>query len=165
MRENIRKGLLYFEWVSAGTLLIALTTAVFLQVFSRYLFHLSLSWPEELARFCFVWASLMGASIAAEKKKLHDIDLGYNLLPDSVKPFVSLAAHLMVCMLLIVLLVYGIELTQLVHTQESPAMEIRMSYVYSAIPVCASLMLISYLFETWDRFFELPFFSDGGART
>ena len=71
--------------------------------------------------------------------------------------------HLLVCLLLIVLVVYGIELTGMVHAQESPAMEIRMSYVYSAIPVSASLMLISYLFETWDRFFELPFFSGKGS--
>ena len=165
MRENIRKYLLYIEWATAGALLIALTTAVFLQVFSRYIFHFSLSWPEELARFCFVWASLMGAAIAAEKKKLHDIDLGYNLLADTVKPFVSLASHLLICLLLIVLLIYGIELTQMVHAQESPAMEIRMSYVYSAIPVSASLMLISYLFETWDRFFELPLFTDREKRS
>ena len=163
MRESIRKWILYFEWASAGALLIALTTAVFLQVFSRYLFHLSLSWPEELARFCFVWASLMGATIAAEKKKLHDIDIGYNILPDTVKPFVSLAAHLLICLLLIVLVVYGIELTAMVHAQQSPAMEIRMSYVYSAIPFSAGLMLISYLFETWDRFFELPLFGDKGS--
>lgn len=162
MRENIRKCLFYIEWFLAGSLLIALTSAVFLQVFSRYIFHFSFSWPEELARFCFVWASLMGAAIAAEKKKLHDIDIGYNLLSDAVKPFVSLAAHLLICLLLIVLLIYGIELTQMVHAQESPAMEIRMSYVYSAIPVSASLMLISYLFETWDRFFELPFFNVKG---
>ena len=159
MRETIRKYLLYFEWASAGSLLIVLTCMVFLQVFSRYLFEISLSWPEEMARFCFVWCSLLGASIAAEKKKFHDIDLGFNLFPESIKPCIELLTHLLICMLLLVLLVYGLKLTGMVHSQESPAMEIRMSYVYSAIPVTAALMLITYSFETWDRFFELPIFS------
>ena len=139
--------------------MIVLTCMVFLQVFSRYLFEISLSWPEEMARFCFVWSSLLGASIAAEKKKLHDIDLGFNLLPDSIKPFVELLTHLLICVFLLILMVYGLKLTGMVHPQESPAMEIRMSYVYSAIPVTAALMFITYSFETWDRFFELPTFS------
>lgn len=158
MREIIRKYLLYLEWASAGCLLIIFTCAVFLQVFSRYLFEMSLSWPEELARYCFVWGSLLGAAIAAEQRKLHDIDLGFNLLPEALKPFVSLAAHLAVLVLLGVLLIYGIQLTELVNAQESPAMEIRMSYVYAAIPSAAAMMLITYLFETWDRFRELPIF-------
>lgn len=158
MRESIRKYMLYFEWASAGALLLILTCAVFLQVFSRYLFHISFSWPEELARFCFVWASLMGAAIAAEKRTLHDIDLIFNYFPETVKPFVNLLAHVLVCVMLLVLMVYGSELTVMVHTQESPAMEIRMSYVYSAIPVASTLMLITYLYETWDRILELPVF-------
>ena len=159
MRETIRKYMLYFEWASAGSLLTLLTCLVFIQVFSRYLFEISLSWPEELARYCFVWSSLLGAAIAAEKRKLHDIDLGFNKLPEGVKPFVEFVTHVLVCALLLVLLIYGIKLTAMVHSQESPAMEIRMSYVYSAIPVSAALMLITYTFETWDRFFELPIFS------
>ena len=152
----IRKGLLILEWALSSTFLTVMTICVFLQVFTRYIFQFSFSWPEELARFCFIWGSMTGACIALERKKLHDIDLVFNQVPDRFKPMVSLIAHLLVCCILGVLVVYGIKLTALVHLQTSPAMEIRMSYVYAAVPSASAMMLMSYILETIDRFSELP---------
>ena len=153
--ERIQKTLLYVAWTLAGTFLIVMTLSVFLQVFTRYIFHFSYSWPEELARFCFIWTSLCGAHIALERKKLHDIDIVFNHFPDSIKPFISIFSHILVCIILIVLVIYGIQLTSLVHPQQSPAMEIRMSYVYFAVPFASGLMLISYVCETIYRFKDL----------
>ena len=159
LEEKIRKILLVVLWSLAGIFLIVMTFCVFLQVFTRYIFEFSFSWPEELARFCFIWASLMGACLALEQKKLHDIDIVFNVLPDGLKPVVALCAHLLVCVILGVLVIYGSKLTALVHLQTSPAMEIRMSYIYSAIPFASGMMLISYTFETIARIKELPVFS------
>ncbi len=158
MVEKIRKGLLYTEWTLAGMFLSIMTFCVFLEVLARYVFHLSLSWPEEVARFTFIWTSLLGASIALERKKLHDIDIVFDRLPGGMRPFVALGVNLLVIGILVVFVVYGAELTAVVHLQVSPAMEIRMSYVYSAVPFATSLMLISQIFNTIETFFELPFF-------
>ena len=155
--EKIRRVILILLWTLSGTFLVIMTSCVFLQVFTRYIFHISLSWPEELARFCFIWTSLLGASLALEQKKLHDIDIVFNRLPVAVRPVVSLAAHLLVCVVLTVLLFYGMKLTAMVHPQTSPAMEIRMSYVYFAVPFAAGIMLISYIFETIHRILELSY--------
>jgi len=159
LEEKIRKFLLILLWTLAGTFLVVMTFCVFLQVFTRYIFHFSYSWPEELARFCFIWTSLLGACLALEQKKLHDIDIIFNKFPEALKPYVALGAHLLVCVILAVLVIYGVKLTALVHPQESPAMELRMSYVYSAVPFASGMMLISYIFETIKRIKELPFFS------
>ena len=153
--DRIRKILLVLLWFLAGAFLLTMTFCVFLQVLTRYVFHFAYSWPEELARFCFIWASLLGAGLALEQKKLHDIDFVFNRFPEAFKPFVAIVAHLLVCAILTVLLVYGIKLAILVDMQVSPAMEIRMSFVYSAIPFTAGLMLISYIFETIARVKEL----------
>ncbi len=158
MAEKIRKGLLYLEWTLAGTFLFIMTFSVFLEVLARYVLHLSLSWPEEVARFSFIWTSLLGASIAMERKKLHDIDIVFEYLPDGMKPFIAFLVHLLVIGILFVFVLYGAKLTALVHLQVSPAMEIRMSYVYSAIPFASGLMLISQGFNTVETFFQLPFF-------
>ncbi len=40
--------------------LAAMAIIVFLQVIFRYLLHLPLFWTEEFARYCLVWASLLG---------------------------------------------------------------------------------------------------------
>jgi TRAP-type C4-dicarboxylate transport system permease small subunit len=158
MKERIRKGLLYVEWTLAGAFLSIMTFSVFLEVLARYVLHLSLSWPEEVARFSFIWLSLLGASIALERKKLHDIDIVFDRLPGGLRPFITFAVNLLVIGILIVFVVYGAKLTALVHLQVSPAMEIRMSYVYSAIPFATGLMLISQAFNTIETFFQLPFF-------
>jgi TRAP-type C4-dicarboxylate transport system permease small subunit len=158
LEERIRKVLLILLWFLAGAFLMTMTFCVFLQVLTRYVFHFAYSWPEELARFCFIWASLSGAGLALEQKKLHDIDIVFNRFPNAFKPIVAIVAHLLVCVILTVLLVFGIKLAALVHMQVSPAMEVRMSYVYSAIPFTAGLMLISYIFETIARVKELSSF-------
>lgn len=161
MAEKIRKGLLYVEWTLAGAFLSIMTFSVFLEVLARYVLHLSLSWPEEVARFSFIWTSLLGASIAMERKKLHDIDIVFEHLPHIARPFIAFVVNLFVIGILVVFVFYGAKLTALVHLQVSPAMEIRMSYVYSAVPFASGLMLISQIFETIETFFLLPFFKSG----
>ena len=165
MVEKFRKGLLYVEWTLAGVFLSVMTFSVFLEVLARYVLHISLSWPEEVARFSFIWCSMLGASIAMEKKKLHDIDIVFERLPGIVRPFIALVVNLFVLGILSVLILFGAELTALVHLQVSPAMEIRMSYVYSAIPFASALMLISQTFNTVETFFGLPFFRRGMKTT
>ncbi|NIS61504.1 MAG: TRAP transporter small permease subunit [Proteobacteria bacterium] len=161
MGEKIRKGLLYLEWTLAGVFLSVMTSCVFLEVLARYVLHLSLSWPEEVARFSFIWVSLLGASIAMERKKLHEIDIVFEYFPIIARPFIAFVVNLFVIGILSVFVFYGTKLTALVHLQVSPAMEIRMSYVYSAIPFTSGLMLISQAFNTIETFFQLPFFRRG----
>ena len=152
--EKIQQVLLYIAWSLGGTFLTVMTFSVFLQVFTRYIFHFSYSWPEELARFSFIWTSLTGACVALESKKLHDIDIVFNRFPETLRYVVSIFSHLLVCALLAVLVIYGVKLTRVVHPQLSPAMEIRMSYVYFAVPFASGLMLVSYVCETVYRISE-----------
>ena len=160
LESKICRGLLYLEWTIAGGTLVILTVSVFLQVLTRYVLHISLSWPEELARFSCIWSVLMGASIAMERGKLHDVDIVFNHFPERIKPYAALGVNLLIFVLLSVLIIYGAELTALVHTQISPTLEIRMSYVYSAIPVACSMMLISLIFDTIKKVAKLSLFKN-----
>jgi len=62
--------------------LIAMTTLVFANVFSRYVLHLSLSFSEEITTNLFVLLSMMGTAIAA-RRRAH---LGLSILTDAVSP-------------------------------------------------------------------------------
>ncbi len=62
--------------------LIAMTTLVFANVFSRYVLHLSLSFSEEITTNLFVLLSMMGTAIAA-RRRAH---LGLSILTDAVNP-------------------------------------------------------------------------------
>ena len=67
--------------------LLAMTTLVFANVFSRYVLHLSLSFSEEITTNLFVLLSMMGTAIAA-RRRAH---LGLSILTDAVKPSVRRA--------------------------------------------------------------------------
>ena len=45
---------------------IVLIIACVAQVFFRFILNNSLSWSEELARFCFIWMHMLGASLLIE---------------------------------------------------------------------------------------------------
>ena len=62
--------------------LIAMTTLVFANVFSRYVLHLSLSFSEEITTNLFVLLSMMGTAIAARRRS----HLGLSILTDAVNP-------------------------------------------------------------------------------
>ena len=62
--------------------LIAMTTLVCANVFSRYVLHLSLSFSEEITTNLFVLLSMMGTAIAA-RRRAH---LGLSILTDAVNP-------------------------------------------------------------------------------
>ena len=66
---------------------IIMTTLVFANVASRYVFHNSLSFSEEITTYLFVLLSMMGTAIAA-KRHAH---LGLSILTDAVSPKVRKA--------------------------------------------------------------------------
>ena len=53
-----------FEKWTVVLFLFGIVALIFSGVLSRYVFHYSLAFSEELARFIFVWGALLGASSA-----------------------------------------------------------------------------------------------------
>lgn len=73
--ENLEEGLLCL--LMAAMVLITFTTVV-----TRYVFHLPLSYMDQLVPNLFVWVTFLGAS-AAVKRRAH---LGLSILYDAVSP-------------------------------------------------------------------------------
>ena len=62
--EDVMKRILKFldshlEEYLIAILLILLTVIMLLQIVMRYVFSHSLSWPEELCRYCFVYITFL----------------------------------------------------------------------------------------------------------
>mgnify|MGYP000215881372 CR=1 FL=1 len=66
---------------------VVMTALVFANVLSRYVFHSSLSFSEEITTYLFVLLSMMGTAIAA-KRRAH---LGLSIITDAVGPKVHKA--------------------------------------------------------------------------
>ncbi len=123
----------------------AMFCAVFAQVVFRYMLVQPLPWSEELARYLMIWAACLAASEAYARGS----HIGVNLLVDSVRPSVRkvmvLWAHLAVSVLMGLIVVEGFRFSASVWVQDSPALEIPMTWPYLAVPVGAALILRSSL--------------------
>ena len=74
-----------FDWIEEILCVICtviMTVLVFANVLSRYVFHSSLSFSEEITTYLFILLSMMGTAIAA-KRRAH---LGLSILTDAVNP-------------------------------------------------------------------------------
>lgn len=131
-------------WVLMG-LVVLMTVVVFLQVVCRYFLVRPLHWSEELARYLFVWISLLGATLAVQRRAHFGMDFFFRMLPARCRRFLTLIIYLLMELVVVVLLVQGVVLVRKTVDQLSPAMEIPMGWAYACLPVGAALMGIHLL--------------------
>jgi TRAP-type C4-dicarboxylate transport system permease small subunit len=124
------------------TLVAAITVIVFLQVVYRYVLTEPLHWSEELARYLFVWLSILGATLGLQKRGHFGLDFFYRILPNKGRRFLQFLTCLLMGCVILVIFVQGIRLVQATVLQESPAMGIPMGWAYACLPVGALLMAI-----------------------
>lgn len=53
---------------------VVMVVVIAMQVFMRYVMDNSLSWSEELARFCFIWLVYIGISYGVKKQRHIKVD-------------------------------------------------------------------------------------------
>ena len=126
-------------------MMTAMTLTVLWQVFTRFVIKNPSSWTEELAIFLLIWIGLLGSAVAL-KYKAH---LGIDIIVSRLSPAKQKAVGLFVCaciafFCIAVLLFGGIKLVAVVlmNNQLSPALQIKMGYVYLALPISGIFMLI-----------------------
>jgi TRAP-type transport system small permease protein len=145
MKFMLGKGVDYLTAI----LIAVMAVLVFLQVLFRYWLHLPLDWGEEVSRYLFIWSAMLGAAIATKRRAHFGIDFLVKTLPASAQRGIAVGINLCVCALLGLVAVQGSRLAVLNMSQISPTLFIPMGFPYAAIPVCALLMLIYTIADTW----------------
>ena len=69
-------------------LMSAIGLVLSFQVIMRYVFHSSLGWSEELARYMFVWLVFIGISYGAKVMRHIKIDAFLYLFPKCMRPYI-----------------------------------------------------------------------------
>ena len=126
--------------LACGALMVAITAVVFLQVVSRYVFNYPFDWPEELARYLFVWVALLGAALALRRGAHFSIDALVKRLPAAWRRIVPLLIHTSLGIFTLIVSVKGFQLALRVREQLSPGMEVSMTYAYLSVPVSFAIM-------------------------
>ena len=135
--------------ISMGVLVID----VVWQVITRYLLKNPSSWTEELATFLMIWVGLLGASVALNRGSHLGIDYIVSKMSQRKAMYVSLFVFTSIMLFsLSVMVIGGIQLVHrvLITNQVSPALGLKMGYVYLAIPI-SGLFLVIYSIELFAK--------------
>jgi len=131
------------EWV---VILITgfLVIDVVWQVFSRYVLKSPSTWTEELATMLLMWVALLGASVAFHRKGHLGVDFFVNKLPAGNRNFVELLSYIVIAFFAVIIIYGGWRIVAftLLTNQLSAALEIKMGYVYLALPICGFFIFI-----------------------
>lgn len=130
------------------TLFSIIIFSVFLQVVARYVFNRPPAWTEEMARYCQVWMVILTSSICIRNGSHLAVDYLTHSLTGFWKTFLKTFSNSLITLYVAAVLYYGFVLLKVGQFQYSPAMQIRMVYVYIVFPVGYSLMLIESIIAT-----------------
>lgn len=143
VKRGVQTALYWFDGIlELSCILLILTTVVvtLTQIFFRYVLNASLSWPEELARWAFVWMVFVGMAIGVHRNSHIAIDLLRRNLSDRWQSVHTIFMQIVICATSIALLKHGLDLAGKA-SYVSPALEWHFRYLYSAVPCGAALNL------------------------
>ncbi len=132
--------------------LIIMIFATGAQVFMRYVLNNSLTWSEELSRYCFVFSGFFSAGYCIKKNTEIRLDLLTSALPARIQTVIDVVSRI-VCLAIFILLfrgMYGIVKDSLLTNQTAPALAVPMSYING---FCA-VGLISAVLRTVQRIYN-----------
>ena len=123
-----------------AAMVATITAVTFAQVFTRYVTADPLIWTEEVARYLFVWITLVGAAAGVRAHAHFGLDILRRYAPP-LRTALGALTMLIVAGFLVLLLYTGIAETRQAALQMSPALQVRMHWAYLALPVGAGLAL------------------------
>ncbi|MFC4323648.1 TRAP transporter small permease [Litchfieldia salsa] len=120
-----------------------MVSVIFIQVIARLLDN-SLSWSEELARYCFIWMVYIGISYGVKKQRHIKVDVVLVLLKEKGRLILTIIANILFIVFALFIIRYGFDIANklLGFGQKSPALQIPMGLVYMATPIGIGLTLI-----------------------
>ncbi len=128
--------------VSIGLMCVAFVIT-FLHVIGRYVLRAPIFYSEELARFCFIWTTFLGASIVHRNDEHTAVSYFVGKLPFKTRTVFYIIRSVIILLLLIGLAYYGFLQSIARSELRMPATGISWTYVYSSLAVGSVLMTFS----------------------
>lgn len=143
LNENLEE---YFMVIS----LIAMTLIMGIQVFSRYVLSMSLTWSEELIRYIFIWGAFISVSYCTKKCISIKIEQFVAAFPKRGKAVFKVVNHTIELVFFLYLIPFAyLYLKSAVESgQVSPALKIPMYYVQAA-PLAAFILVSFRIIQRW----------------
>lgn len=136
--------------VIVGISLAVMSIVIVAQVLSRYFFHYTFPWSEELARYLMILTIFLGAALAWRTQSLIGLEIVAEKLSFNKRRILKIGVYLISILFFLILFFLGLSMVESVQDQRSPALQISMSIPYAIIPIGAFVLIlngIAVLFE------------------
>ena len=124
-------------------LMIGMALIVLAGVWYRYIIQQALPWYDEFAEFLLVWLTFYGSVLASQRNAHIGFETLVEYLPVRLQKLVTVAAELIVLLIQVALFYYGLSLARSASFDTAISIRaVRLSWVYSAIPISGALMFL-----------------------
>ena len=143
----------HIEELFLGVFTVVMVIVIAIQVFMRYVLDNSLSWSEELARYCFIWLIYLGISYGVKSQRHIRVDVVLILLKGKWKVALNIIANILFLSFAVFVIIYGYGIATKLLTwgQLSPALNIPIWLVYLAGPVGMGLTAFRLLQQIYEQ--------------
>ena len=117
-------------------------------VFAQVVFRLtsgSLPWSEELARYLMIYMVYVGTSIGIKRNSHIAVEVIMDRSPAKAQKVVEVLVDQLMMAAFGILCYYGMKIVNITMMQKSPAMQIKMGYIYLSMVLGGALMLLHCL--------------------
>ena len=123
-------------------LLASMVVSTSLQVLSRYLFPMPISWTEEYSRRAMSWLMFLAAPVAYRKGAQIGVDILVEMFSPLFKKISAIVVHALIGFFGYIMIQQGNIIASRSYRQISSALNISMKYVYWVIIVSGALIII-----------------------
>ncbi|MFS0575184.1 TRAP transporter small permease [Sporosarcina sp. 179-K 3D1 HS] len=143
--------------VLLGTFLAIALVVLTWQIIARAVFNAPLTWSSELLRYLLVWITFLGSGLAIRYSKLIRLEFLFSLFkfPPTIEKVIRGLAVIITMVFCVIVLLFSLQILEIVHMQKSAALHIPMSIPYLAIPFGSLIMLfntaVAWAEGDWDK--------------
>ncbi len=134
--------------LSLCVILVGIVGVTFTQVLFRYIFHLSLAWSEELARYLFLWLAALASAYAFKTRSHFALRFLVDRLGKNIQNLISSLVVFIVSGFLVIFIWKSLEFTISMSKRVAPSTQMSMAVPYSSAVVGGALMLY-YVLRNW----------------
>lgn len=152
--SDVYNSIINFVCVS---LMTAQTLSIIIMVFGRYIFNKVPQWTEQFALFCMIWFAMFSIALAVRTDSHVKMEVVDNFVSPGVLLGFKIFGNICTAVFGVILVVYGLEITQLTMPTTMSALRIPMGIQYFSSVAGGFFMItnsIVYCIEITAKFLD-----------
>ncbi len=129
------------KWSTIGLFAVMLFSASW-QIVMRFVFQSPLAWTDEIAKFTFVWSTMLGCAYLVRTQGHSSVEVMAGYLKGISKHLHAVVVDLFCLLIYIVIVSGGISMMQAGATSVSPALGLPMVVIYAVVPLSGLFMCL-----------------------